>query len=129
MGEAYFDNVTQWSKGEYANANNPQDQLAIIVSQNNHVRYRMDDTGETLATSRYLEIYDDYTASAEGLVETTGDTDAFQFMTEGGEVSLRADPASTGPNLALQVTLYDSGDTLLASNNPQTTLWASITTN
>jgi hypothetical protein len=64
MGVAYYDNVAQWSKGEYVNANNLQDQLAIISSQNNNVRYRPDDTGDTLATSRFLEVYADYTASA-----------------------------------------------------------------
>ena len=128
MGVAYYKNVSQWSKGEYVDANNPEDQLAIIASQNN-VHVRPDDTGDTLATSRYLEIYDDFSAGAQGVIEKTADTDAFQFTTSGGDVSLRADPVSIGPNLAIQVTLYDALDTLLASNNPQATLWASITTN
>ena len=38
----------------------------MIITQNNNVTYRPDDTGSTLATSRYLEIYSDFTASAEG---------------------------------------------------------------
>jgi autotransporter-associated beta strand protein len=129
MGIGYYDNVTQWSKGEYLNANNQEDQLALIATQNNNVHYRPDDTGDTLATSRYLEIYPDDTASAEGVIETTGDTDAFQFTTAGGSISLQARPVSTGPNLAIQATLYDANDSLLASNNPQTTLAASINTN
>src|SRR5262249_5551187 len=54
---------------------------------------------------------------------------AFQFSTGGGMVSLRVDPASLGPNLAIQAQLYDSSGTLLASENPQDTLWAAITTN
>jgi autotransporter-associated beta strand protein len=128
MGVAYYDNVTQWSKGEYIYANNPQDQLAIIASQNN-VQYRPDDTGDTLATSRYLEAYDDFTVSAEGEIERTDDTDAFQFTTGGGLVSLRADPANLGPDLAIQAALYNAAGTLLASNHPQDTLWASISTN
>ena len=128
MGVAYYDNVTQWSKGEYLYANNPQDQLAIIASQNN-VQYRPDDTGDTLATSRYLEAYADFTVSAQGEIERTDDTDAFQFTTGGGLVSLRVDPASLCPNLAIRAELYDAVGTLLASNNPQDTLWASINTN
>jgi autotransporter-associated beta strand protein len=128
MGVAYYDNVTQWSKGEYIDANNLQDQLAVIASQNN-VQYRPDDAGDTLAASRYLEAFDDFTVSAQGAIERTGDTDAFQFSTSGGLVSLRVDPASLGPNLALQAQLFDSSGTLLASQNPQDTLWASISTN
>lgn len=129
MGIGYYDNVTQWSKGEYLDANNPEDQLALISTKNNNVHYRSDDTGDTLATSRYLEIYADYTARAEGVIETTGDTDAFQFTTRGGPISLQAEPVSAGPNLAIQATLYDATDSLLASNNPQTSLGASISTN
>ncbi len=128
MGVAYYDNVTQWSEGEYIYADNPEDQVRIIAMQNN-VQFRPDDTGDTLATSRYLEVYDDYSVSAQGVIETSGDTDAFQFTTSGGDVFLRADPAALGPNLAIQATLYNAADVLLASNNPQDRLWASISTN
>jgi hypothetical protein len=126
MGLPYFANVTQWSKGEYLYADNLQDQLSIIATQNNRVSYRNDDTGDSLPTSRYLELYDDYTASAQGIIERAGDTDAFRFTTGGGLVSLRADPTSTNPNLAIQVSLYDQEDTLLATSNPQDTLWAKL---
>ncbi|PYI85848.1 MAG: hypothetical protein DME26_10045, partial [Verrucomicrobia bacterium] len=128
MGLGYYRNVTQWSKGEYVNANNPQDQLAIITSQNN-VRYRTDDTGDTADGARFLELHEDETAGAEGVIETTGDTDAFQFTTGGGAITLRADPVSSGANLALQVALYDLDDNLLASANPQSSLGASLNTN
>src|SRR5262249_39836124 len=104
MGEAYFRNVTQWAQGEYVNANNLEPALTVIASQNN-VGFRQDDTGSDLATSRYLEVYLDQRAAAQGVIETTGDIDAFQFTTGGGTVWLRADPVSASPNLALQVSL------------------------
>ena len=129
MGEGFFENVSQWCQGEYLYANNQQDQLLLITSQNNNVGYRIDDTGDTLATSRYLELYADYTASAQGVIERTEDTDAFQFTTGGGQISLRADPVSEGPDLAIQVGLYDSQDRPLAISNPQDTLWAALSTN
>jgi hypothetical protein len=129
MGVGYSQNVTQWARGEYIDANNSEDQLARIVSLNNGVRYRADDAGETLATARYLDLYSDFSASAEGVIETTEDADAFRFTTSGGDVYLRADPVSLGPNLALAALLYDSTGTLLVSNNPQSTLWADIRTN
>lgn len=129
MGEGYYQIVSQWCHGEYLDANNTEDELATIVSQNNNVAYRTDDTGDTLATSRYLELYPDYTASAEGMIERTADTDAFRFSTFGGPVWLRADPVSFGPNLALAVSLYDANDSLVASNCPQDTLWAGLSNN
>jgi autotransporter-associated beta strand protein len=128
MGRGYSKNVTQWSKGEYIDANNLQDQLAIITAQNN-VRYRADDTGDTPATSRHLELFDDYTANTAGIIEKTGDADRFEFSTHGGPVFLRADPLTISPNLGLAVSLHDFHGNLIASNSPQDTLWASISAN
>jgi alpha-tubulin suppressor-like RCC1 family protein len=128
MGIGYYYNLSQWCHGEYLHANNTEDQLAIIVSRNNNVAFRPDDTGDTLATSRYLELYSDYTAGAQGVIERMADTDAFQFTTFGGSVWLRADPASVGPNLAIAVSLYDANDALVLSNCPQDTLWADLST-
>lgn len=129
MGVGYYQPVSQWSKGEYTNANQLQDDLAIITGNNNDVDYRTDDTGSTLATSRYLEVYSNAPAFAEGVLERTGDTDAFQFTTSGGTVSLRADPVGDWGNPAISLTLCHSNGTVLASNNPQTTLWAALSTN
>src|ERR1039457_4133710 len=131
IGAGYYQPVTEWAKGGYLNANNTEDELNIITTQNNNVAYSADDTGATLATARYLEVYSGYTASAEGVIETTGDTDAFRFTTAGGAISLTASPVATNDwaNLAIMATLADSTDTIIASNNPQNVLTASIATN
>ncbi len=126
MGVGYYQNVSQWSRGEYANANNTEDDLSRITTRNNNVIYRADDTGPVLATSRHLEVYPAGTTSAEGVIERTGDTDAFQFTTGGGLVSLKAETAGTWANLALEATLVNSANTVIASNNPQSTLNAAI---
>lgn len=129
MGVGYYQPVAQWSKGEYTSANNTENDLAKIVGSNNSVAYRADDTGNTLATARYLELYPGNTAFAQGVIETTGDADAFRFSTTGGLVSLRADPApGEWANLAIQATLHDAAGNLIASNNPQSQLWASLST-
>jgi autotransporter-associated beta strand protein len=129
MGVGYYQPVAQWSKGEYASANNTQDDLARIVGSNNSVAYRTDDTGLTLATARYLELFPGGSALGEGVIETSGDADAFRFSTTGGAVSLRANPApGEWANLAIQATLHNAAGTLVASNNPQNQLWASIST-
>ena len=129
MGVGYYQNVSTWAKGEYQDANNKEDELAIISGNNNNVTYRADDTGSTLATSRYLEVYSDYTASAEGVIEQTSDTDAFQFTTTGGAVTLTASPVGDWADLAVMATLANAADTIIASNNPQTVISASISTN
>ncbi|MDR3459655.1 MAG: autotransporter-associated beta strand repeat-containing protein [Verrucomicrobiae bacterium] len=129
MGAAYYQPVTTWAHGEYLYAGNLEDQLNIIATANNNVTYRVDDTGSTLANARYLEIYTNYTAFAEGVIEQTADTDAFQFTTTGGAVSLTAKPVGDWADLAMTATLADATDTLIASNNPQNVLSASIATN
>lgn len=130
MGVGYYQPVAQWAKGEFNAANQFEDELSRIVNNNNDVDYRTDDTGSTLATSRYLEIHPDNSVAAEGVIETTGDTDAFQFTTTGGTVSLTARPVNNEwANLAVSVTIADSANIVIHSNNPQTTLWASIKTN
>ena len=129
MGAAYYQPVTTWAKGEYLYAGNLQDQLNIIATANNNVTYRTDDTGSTLATSRYLEVYTNNSAFAEGVIEQTADTDAFQFTTTGGVVSLTANPVGDWADLAMMATLADATETIIASNNSQTVLSATITTN
>ena len=129
MGVGYYQLVATWAKGEYQYANNTQDELAVISTQNNNVTYRPDDTGSTLATARYLEIFTNSSASAEGVIERTGDTDAFQFTTSGGQVTLTANAVADWADLALMATLADASDTIIASNNPQSVLSATISSN
>ena len=128
MGVGYYQPVTTWAKGEFLYASEPQDELAVMVTYND-VDYRTDDGGGSLATSRFLEIYSNNTASAEGVIETTGETDTFQFTTVGGVATLTANPVGDWANLAVMVTLADASDTIIASNNPQDSIAASISTN
>ncbi|HEX5218094.1 MAG TPA: LamG-like jellyroll fold domain-containing protein [Verrucomicrobiae bacterium] len=128
MGVGYYQPVVQWSKGEYTSANNLQNDLAIITSKTG-AGYRVDDTGNSLATARYLEAYTGNTVGQEGVIERTADTDAFQFTTTGGTVSLQARPVNgEWADLAISATLVNSSGTVIASNNPQTQLNAAITT-
>lgn len=131
MGVGYGQPVAQWAKGEYTDANQTEDELNRIINPavNNNTGYRTDDTGNTLATSRYLEINPDNSVSGEGVIETTGDTDSFQFTTTGGLVSLTARPVEDWANLAMSVTLANNVGTIIASSNPSDTLWARVDVN
>ncbi len=128
MGAGYYQNVTTWAQGEYQDANNSQDALNVIVTQNSGVSYRTDDTGTWLDGARYLELYANYAASGEGVIETTEDVDSFQFTTTGGTVSLTAKPVGDWANLAISATLVNAEEVVVASNNPQTSLSAVINT-
>lgn len=126
MGVGYYKNLVQWSKGEYTSANNTEDDLNIIVSNNNSVDYRTDDYGATFATGGYLEIFADNTVSNEGIIETRSDVDAFRFTTTGGAVSFTVNTVNTAPNLDILAEIYNSSNVLVASNNPDVTLNATV---
>ncbi len=126
MGVGYYQNFVQWSKGEYTSASNTEDDLAIITNNNNDVDFRTDDYGATLATAGYLEILPDDTVSNEGILEQRADVDAFRFTTTGGAVSLTASVVAAGPDVDLLAEIYDSSDALIASDNVDTVLSATV---
>ena len=92
MGIGYDKPVTHWSKGEYPNANNIQDDLLIISSTNNSVAYRADDHGSNSSTAGWLDITEDGDAYAEGIIERNTDRDSFRFSTTGGNLSIQVNP-------------------------------------
>ena len=115
MGVGYYKELTQWSKGEYAGANNFEDDLAIITAGNGF-GYRADDHGDSLATASSLNLIDT-AISAEGIIERTADLDYFSFTTGSGTISLNIDPFYRSPNLDIFANLYDATGSLIATSN------------
>ena len=126
MGVGYYENLSQWSQGEYLDANNTQDDLAIITG-NNGFGYRIDDYGDTNAQADLLTMSGSVVDLA-GIIETNDDVDVFSFTTDGGLVDLAIDGAARGQNLDVMASLYDSVGTLIVSSNPSSYLDASIST-
>jgi hypothetical protein len=122
MGVGYYQTLTQWSKGEYPNANNTEDDLNIIVSNNNAVAYRADDHGATFATATCLEITAAGTVSNEGIIETTADEDSFRFATSGGMLTLDINNVAFNPNLDLKAEILDSSGQVIATHDPADSL-------
>ena len=124
--------VTQWSKGEYPKANNQEDDLKIITTENGF-GYRVDDKGNTSQQAANLVFANGQVADS-GIIERTADADWFRFATSGGSVSLSVkttDVASTeastdGSNLAVLAEIYDSAGKLIQSSNPANSLDATI---
>lgn len=134
MGVAYGKYLTQWSQGEYPNATNVEDDLAIITTQNGF-DYRDDDHGNTIAEATPTVVdpltadLDTSTITAEGIIERNTDVDYFSFVVEGvGElVSFDIEPFSEGPNLDILAKLYNSSGTVIATSNDIDTISASFT--
>ncbi|UTW12827.1 Ig-like domain-containing protein [Marinobacterium rhizophilum] len=137
MGVGYYQNVTQWSQGEYSGANNTQDDLAIISDQ---LEYRPDDhaNGMTAATPLLVDpngaVYVTFpeidphnlNPANKGVIETRDDVDLFWFDTAEGYVSFNVIPAweafsrnsRRGANLDIEVSLYDAQGNWVASSDP-----------
>lgn len=112
MGVGYSEPITQWSKGEYALANNTQDDLTVMLTHG--AAYRLDDFGNSTANARMLP---GVSFTTNGVIERTTDADFFKFQTGAGRAILTITPAPRGPNLHILLSLYNSSGTLLVSAN------------
>ena len=116
MGAGYYVPIVQWSKGEYANPSQTQDDLAIIANSTNGVGFRTDDFGGTLASAATLSVSSGNVSNA-GVIERTADVDMFSFTTNGGAVALNINPAPLHPDLDILATLYNSAGGVVTSSD------------
>lgn len=141
MGMAYGMQVSQWSKGEYPDAKNLQDDIAIITSK---LTERTDDHSNTASGATPLTVVaGKVTATTpisdpknqkpanKGVIELRTDVDVFSFTTIGGTVSLKALPLreainSRGGNLDIKMTIRDTANNILATKAPTTDTYSSI---
>lgn|GEM_PF-1374772 len=106
MGAGYYQPVTQWSHGEYPDANNSgQDDVAIIATG---ASIRSDDHGSTAADGTALGAGE----SLSGIIESRDDVDAFTF-TAAGETTVAVSVGSFS-DLNTRLTILDSSGTPVA---------------
>lgn len=117
MGVGYYNNLSQWSRGEYADADRQEDDLAILTSQNGF-GYRADDYGDSNPSASAANLVTSTTIDAAGIIETSADVDVFSFTTGAGTVSIDVQEFEIGPNLDILAELYDSSGSLVTSANP-----------
>lgn len=127
MGVGYYQNLTQWSKGEYARADQTQDDLAVIDGFNS-IDFRADDSGDTAATASPLELFGT-TINDDGIISTRADVDVFKFTTTGGSASITIKPFNQGPNLDISAELRNAGGTVIGTSNPDGGIDASFSQN
>ena len=116
LGSPFSRNLTQWSNGDYAGANQTQDDLAIITSARNGINYKADDVGNTIASASLLQTDGDLVFDW-GIVERNTDADYFEFTTSGGLVDLQINAFAENPNLDVRIRLYDDSGSFVLSNN------------
>jgi hypothetical protein len=127
MGVGYYKNLTQWSKGEYAKANNKQDAYAVMLKQG--LKIATDDHGNTPANadnlvSKSANGYNNF--DAIGVIEMPGDIDMFRFVAGAGTASFTVGGAALGGNLDISLQLIDSAGKVLATSNADATLASTI---
>lgn len=123
MGTGYGRTIVQFSKGEYAGANRPEDDLAIISGK---LPYLPDDHGDSPATASEV--------SPSGIVNETGrignatDADCFRIVSTGpGSISVTAAPHPRYRNLDIALELLDDAFEVIAAAVPAGPFDAAIT--
>ncbi|MFT5730959.1 MAG: hypothetical protein ACI8PB_005151 [Desulforhopalus sp.] len=112
MGNSYYKAITQWSKGEYAGANNSEDDLARILN-----------FGPTLSVDYHGDTIDNAVSlvgtnlSGSGIIEQRDDVDVFSFVTGDGDISISVNPAPRDVDLDISLQLLDSNGYLIAEVN------------
>ncbi|MFC1499093.1 choice-of-anchor D domain-containing protein [Verrucomicrobiota bacterium] len=129
MGGGNNLNLRHWSKGEYYNANNTEDDLADISGV---LGYRLDDHGDRRQNATLMTVFGPE-ISASGVIEQTDDEDVFEFAALAGPFTVTGAPyrAASGPwggMLDMILELRDSGGGLITSSNPSAETRASIST-
>jgi len=148
MGNSYYNNLTQWSKGEYTGANQTQNDLTIIDGRLGSVG---DDHGDTPATATALDVGGDGSVISsnpehdphnilpenKGVISSSSDVDVFSFAAGSGIVNLAITPAwdafyrSTsrrGANLDIDAELRDVSGEFVTSSDPADNTSATINT-
>ena len=127
MGVGYYKNLVQWSQGEYATANNPEDDFAVMAA--NGGPRRADDHGDTPASATALTVTasgGQSLLSGQGVIERRKDVDAFSFEAGAGPGAVTVQPDTRSANLDVYVRLVNAAGQVIAKAKPAATLAATL---
>ncbi|MFZ4734064.1 MAG: Calx-beta domain-containing protein, partial [Pirellulales bacterium] len=124
MGVGYYRNLVQWSNGEYLNADNKEDDLKIITTDNGF-GYRPDDYGNFVATAFAPQNLGTTPTTFAGVVSQSSDVDVFEVFTT-GTLKAVVVPDGVSPDLDILAEIWDSTGTVIATSNPLAALDASF---
>jgi len=125
MGNGHAKPIVHWSKGEYASANNLEDDLSLM---SNKAPFRVDDAGNDTSTTKMLVIEGTGSGVVSsndnfGVIEKRTDKDVFKFITTGGPASLTIKSNNPGagsnvPDLDIQARLLDANGNEIVKVDP-----------
>ena len=118
MGVGYYMNLTQWSKGEYTRANNPEDDLAIMAAR---IPLLPDDHGNSLPQAVAIA-----GSQVAGMIGQSTDFDFFSVVLGSGMHTIQLPPEAHA-NIDLELQVQNNSGTPLATANPVNQLSASAT--
>ena len=132
MGNPFAKSVHQWSKGDYADANNKEDDVAIISGTYFGVGYVVDDYADSISQASVIPQSTKGVVAVSGLISSASDKDVFRLECSKGTVTISAAVAIPDPDLDVKIELLNGTGAVLQSSDPagvQTaTLSASVTT-
>ncbi|MEO6511149.1 MAG: zinc-dependent metalloprotease family protein, partial [Nocardioides sp.] len=111
MGVGYDRPITQWSKGDYAEANNQQDDYSVILGV---AGARADEAPTTILLAP---------AAPTGTAYVTSRTDVDTYLLGAcsGAVTVAANPSASLANLDVELTVHDvTGDVVTTADPPST---------
>jgi hypothetical protein len=135
MGAASARSISQWSKGEYYNSTNTQDDIAIIGASTGFVP---DDAVATLAGATALTRYTNNSGQyAIASLQNSTDADTFKFTLSGPATSILVAPyvdvdddsgldVNEGGNSDLKAELLNSSGGLMVTLNPEPATYVSM---
>ncbi|MFC0624964.1 M12 family metallo-peptidase [Kribbella deserti] len=112
MGVGYSKAITQWSNGEYSNANNKEDDYGVVGS--NGLALRADDHGDGTANATALTLG----TTVNGVYATGPDVDVFRIDVSAGTFTFAANSAPVGGNLDIKLELLNSSGAVIATADP-----------
>ncbi len=129
QGASFSPSLSQWSKGEYAAANNQEDDLNIITTMNGF-GYRADAAGDSIASAGNITklplVGNQIGVDQKGIIEQRTDFDFYRLNVGNGLVTLNINGAEVGSNMDILAEVYDGSGNLVASSNPLDQINATI---
>ena len=124
MGAPFSVNLSQWSKGEYARANNTQDDVAVIASATNKFGYLSNFSSSVVLPASLVS----GSFMSGGLLQRASSADTFVFRTKGGQFTASARPMNVSTNADVQLALSNGSGASVAVSSLPDALSAAINT-
>ena len=119
-GSSDLNSITQWSNGDYPQASNKEDDVAILARK---LSVEVDEAGDTIITAAQLSLVGG-NGTTSGIIATRQDVDVYEVEVAGagtltvGAQPWMADSYTQGNNLDIELEVLDGTNKRLAFESP-----------